>query len=562
MNSHSVKKILFLAANPVNSLPLRLGEELRDIEEGLKRSQHRDKFELLTKWAARPQDLQRAILDSNPHIVHFSGHGHGSEDEPLSSQSSRDLGTMPEAASPTEGLVLEDESGQAKLVRAEALAGLFALFTDQVKCVLLNACYSAVQAEEIVQHIPYVIGMKRAIGDAAARMFAVGFYDALGAGRDIEFAFKSGCVAIQMAGIPEELTPVLMKRSGLVSGPVERPGNLEEPGEQVPLDSAFYIDRTPLESRCYEAILRPGALIRIKAPPQVGKSSLMIRILNAAKQQGYQATWLSLQRADDRALENLDSFLKWLCACVSRNLRLPNEVEEFWQQEATSGSNDRCTYYFEEHLLGRVGVPLALCLDEVDKLFKHEGIAQHFFGLLRAWHEQSNISPLWCNLRLIITHSKEVYIPLDINQSPFNVGLPIELQPFTQPQVKDLLKRHSLDGTDTNYLAALIELTGGHPYLVRVALYYLARHEITLPELLKVAPTQEWFYGDHLRHHLETLQNNKKLREAMKVVVRSLKPVRIDEAFKLTSMGLVKFCGNDVVPLCELYRQYFADMLR
>ncbi len=97
------------------------------------------------------------------------------------------------------------------MVSTAALAGLFELFADQVQCVLLNACYSEVQGREIAQHIPYVIGMKQAIGDIAAREFAVGFYDALGAGRDLEFAFYYARNSIQMAGIAEHLTPVLLR---------------------------------------------------------------------------------------------------------------------------------------------------------------------------------------------------------------------------------------------------------------------------------------------------------------------------------------------------------------
>jgi hypothetical protein len=180
-------KILILAANPSNTPHLRLDQEVRDIEEGLTRAQQRDRFELVQRWAARPRDVQRAILELEPQIVHFSGHGTGED-----------------------GLVLEDGQGQAQLVSTAALAGLFELFADQVQCVLLNACYSEVQGQAIAQHIPYVIGMKQAIGDTAAREFAVGFYDALGAGRDIEFAFKYACNSIQMAGIAEHLTPVLL----------------------------------------------------------------------------------------------------------------------------------------------------------------------------------------------------------------------------------------------------------------------------------------------------------------------------------------------------------------
>ena len=181
------RKILILAANPKDTPALRLDEELREIDHGLlQRAKHRDQFELEQKLAVRPRDIQRAMLDVEPQIVHFSGHGTGAN-----------------------GLVFEDETGQAKLVSGKALAALFQLFADKLECVVLNGCYSKEQAEVISQYIPYVIGMNKAIGDKAAIAFAVGFYDALGAGQSIEFAYRSGCVAIQMEEIPEYLTPVL-----------------------------------------------------------------------------------------------------------------------------------------------------------------------------------------------------------------------------------------------------------------------------------------------------------------------------------------------------------------
>jgi hypothetical protein len=159
--------ILFLAANPKDTARRRLDQELRDIGEGLQRAQKRDQFRLEQRMAARPRDIQRAMLDLNPQMIHFSGHGAGDE-----------------------GLAFEDESGKTKFVSGAALADLFSLFADQLNCVVLNGCYSDVQAKAIAQHIPYVIGMNKAIGDKAAIAFAVGFYDALGAGRDVEFAFK------------------------------------------------------------------------------------------------------------------------------------------------------------------------------------------------------------------------------------------------------------------------------------------------------------------------------------------------------------------------------------
>ncbi|MDF5721016.1 MAG: CHAT domain-containing protein [Rhizonema sp. PD37] len=190
-----IRKILLLAANPRGSSLLRLNEEMREIKEGLKRSKYRDKYSIAIAEAVRYRDIHRAILEYEPQIVHFSGHGSGED-----------------------GLLFEDESGEIKLVDAEAIAGLFQLFADQVECVVLNACYSKYQALEIAQHINYVVGMSQEIGDRSAIEFSVGFYDALGADRGYEFAYKLGCNSIQMAGIAENLTPqLMMKREALLN---------------------------------------------------------------------------------------------------------------------------------------------------------------------------------------------------------------------------------------------------------------------------------------------------------------------------------------------------------
>lgn len=192
VSNQLVKKILLLSANPQNTTKLRLDEEVREITEGLRRSKGRDNFIIESRMAVRPDDLRRAILDFEPQIVHFCGHGEADG-----------------------GLVLENVIGQPESVKPEAVAGLFELFTGQVECVLLNACYSEKQADAIVEHIDYVIGMKRAIGDEAAIKFAVGFYDALGAGRPIEMAHRFGVNAIQLGGISEELTPIIKKKTSI-----------------------------------------------------------------------------------------------------------------------------------------------------------------------------------------------------------------------------------------------------------------------------------------------------------------------------------------------------------
>jgi serine/threonine-protein kinase len=287
----------------------------------------------------------------------------------------------------------------------------------------------------------------------------------------------------------------------------------------------------------------------------------MSRILHYAHQQGYRTAALNFQSADTEFLTSLDRFLQWFCASVAWELGLEEKLEDYWK--GILGSKNKCTNYFQRYLLAQSTSPLALGLDEVDQIFQHPEIATDFFGLLRAWHEQGKNQAIWQRLRLVIVHSKEVYIPLNINQSPFNVGLPIELPELNQEQVRDLVQRHGLDWSEKQ-IEQLMNMMGGHPYLVRVALYHIAKGNMTLEKLLQVAPTQEGPYYDHLRRHLLNLEKSAELVAAVRQVVAADRPVEIRaaEAFKLRSMGLVKFRGNAVVPLCQMYRDYFRDRLK
>ncbi|MBD2461195.1 AAA-like domain-containing protein [Oscillatoria sp. FACHB-1407] len=336
----------------------------------------------------------------------------------------------------------------------------------------------------------------------------------------------------------------------------------ELPQGQVRLDSQFYVERSPYEARCYREIVQPGTLIRIKAPRQMGKTSLMSRILHQAREQGYRTVPLSFQHADRAVFESLDQLLQWVCTRVARRLHLPHAVDQYWSD--TYGSKDNCTAYFEDCLLSEIDQPMVLALDEVDRVFQYPKIADDFFGLLRAWYEEAGYgdsdSGLWEKLRLIVVHSTEVYIPLDVNQSPFNVGLPIELSEFSPEQVSDLARRHGLNW-HSDQVAQLMQIVGGHPYLVRLALYHIAQGQLTLPQLIETAPTEAGIYGDHLRRHLWNLQHHPELAIAFQRVVTSHQSVELASilAFKLHSLGLVQLQGNEVTPRFQLYQHYFGD---
>ncbi len=293
----------------------------------------------------------------------------------------------------------------------------------------------------------------------------------------------------------------------------------------------------------------------------MGKTSLLGRILHHARVNGEARTVeLSFQEADIECLEQLETFLKWFCSITAQNLGIDPQINEHWSNEFSHKTN--ATNYFQQYLLPLISGPLVLGLDEVDRLFSYDQVAKDVLSQWRNWHEKGKDDQQWERVRLIIVHSQEVYVPLNINESPFNVGLPIELPQFTLAQVHDLSQLHGLASWSEEESKRLMQMVGGHPFLVRQAFYEIACGKTTLDQLLETAPTAAGIYHEHLRHHLLNLQEAG-LDQVMKQVVQSPSAVFIDSkpAFKLHSMGLVKYQGDNVIPTFDLYRQYFQKQL-
>ena len=333
------------------------------------------------------------------------------------------------------------------------------------------------------------------------------------------------------------------------------------PESSIAPDSDFYIERNNIESFCYQTINKPGALIRIIAPKLMGKTSLTNRIIANAKNQNYQTVYLDLSSVERRILTDLDKFLPWLCCMVGKQLKLENKLNNYWDSEIL-GSNDNCTVYFEEYLLTQVDSPVVLALDNVNKIFGYKEVLDDFFGMLRSWHEKAKISEIWQQLRLVLVHSTEVYVSLDINQSPFNAGVPVELVEFNQQQVEKLAAIHGLNWNETE-IKQLIKFVGGHPFLLRLAMYEVSVKYLNLEKLLQEASTEVGIYSNHLRGYLEILKSCPKLAQDFKFVVNSSEPVELDsiQIYKLHSMGLVQRLDNCVIPSCNLYRDYFQRVL-
>jgi hypothetical protein len=329
------------------------------------------------------------------------------------------------------------------------------------------------------------------------------------------------------------------------------------PSGSLSLNSPYYLERPAIERSIYTEIQKPGALVRIKAPKEMGKTSLLLRLLDFTQQQGYYTVSLNLEQVDGTILSDLKCFLRWLSASVTRQLGLVPRLDDYWDEDI--GSKVSCTLYFRSYLLEQIDRPIVLAIDEVNYLFEHSQVAKDVLPLFRSWFEEAKRVPTWQNLRLVIVHSTEIYVPLQLNQSPFNIGLPIEIDTFNLNQVKELARRYQLDWLPQQP-AALLALLGGHPALVHLAIYHLSHSNITFEQLLATAPTASGVFAHHLQSYAVILQEQSDLAQALIAVMAAPAPLKLDpiQAYKLHSLGLINLVGDRATQGCELYRQYFA----
>jgi hypothetical protein len=332
------------------------------------------------------------------------------------------------------------------------------------------------------------------------------------------------------------------------------------PNGSISLGSYFYIKRFKIEEELYQEICEPGALISIKAPNEMGKTSLLIRLLDHARHQSYHTACLNLEQVEQSILGDLNQFLRWLCASISYQLNLEPKLDEYWDEDV--GSKVSCTLYFRNYILQQIDSPLVLALDDLQQVFEYDSVAKDFLPLLRSWYEEAKRLPVWQKLRLVVSHSTEIYIPLEINQSPFNVGLPIKLESFDLNQVLQLAQCYKLEWLDETYASQLMSKIGGHPILVNIAFYHLNRQEISIKELLDSSFDSAGIYANHLQRHWITLQQHPGLLSAINTIMKSNQPVKLEPiiAYKLCSLGLIEFSGNEAIPSCDLYKQYFTSI--
>ena len=578
-SASSPLKVLLVISTPNNLATLDAAGEEKLIREALGKHIERGEIELDVLQEATIGNINQKLREKHYNIFHFIGHGVFENNQGF--------------------IALEDNNGKSKLLDDERFANFF-LGNSNIGLVLLNSCQGATissnqafagTAPNLVRRgIPAGVAMQYSILDNTAKLFANEFYRTLALGYPVDTAIQTTRNAISIeVGLDKRdfATPVLYMRAkdGIILDVInEKPlepqsqnqqftvnntnqnnntfmQSLEYPDGSVALDSPYYLERNGIESLCSQTLEKPAALIRIKAPKLMGKTSLARRIVADGIAKNYQGVYLDLGSVNKEVIINLDNFLRWLCCKVSSEIEIDNQVDNAWNTSYL-GSNDNCTAYFKKYILKQINSPLILVLDEVDRLFPYSEVVEDFFGMLRSWHEKGKIYEVWKRLRLVLVHSTEVYIPLDYHQSPFNAGVPVELEEFNQQQVEDLATRHNIN-PQKSLLEELRRMIGGHPYLLRLAMYDLAVGKTTFENLLQSATTEAGIYSNHLRYLLDILRSAPDLIKALQRVVNSTAGVELDsmEIYKLHSLGLVIRENNHVTPRCQLYRDYFRRVL-
>lgn len=338
--------------------------------------------------------------------------------------------------------------------------------------------------------------------------------------------------------------------------------NSKFPDDSLLPDSHFYIELSSIEEIIYKELANNGSIIRIKSPQKMGKTSLVLRLIEYGKKAGYRTIYIDLQQADSNIFISLDKFLRWFCANISQQLHLPPMINEYWDTDI--GSKVSCTLYFKYYILPQINTSLVLAINELNTIFEYPILAKDFLALLRSWHEEAKYDDAFKKLRLVLVQSTEVYINLNINKSPFNVGLLIELPNFTVEQIIELAQRYGLNWFDKigkRYAFELKALVGGHPYLVKLALSHFATHpDKSFEEILAEAHTHTGIYSSYLRNLLTTVIENIEIRTAVQELINAGGKSTFNHIIthKLTSLGLIKLNGLECTFACELYRKYFS----
>lgn len=314
--------------------------------------------------------------------------------------------------------------------------------------------------------------------------------------------------------------------------------------------------RREVDTKIETRLLGRGTTILLRGPRQVGKSSLLVRAEARARTDGLKVSRIDFQLVDDEQRQSLKTLLKHMAYVMASDFNTGVQPDHIWDDRL--GSKKSLTRFLEKAVLTESSSRFVLCLDEVDGAFG-ASYCDDFFSMLRFWHNERATNRLWKQFHLIITHSTDPSLWIsDLNLSPFNVGERHWLNDFTLGEVRDLIARYKV----RTKVEELMNLVGGHPYLVRRALCAMKTSSSTIEDLKTDAARDTGPFSDHLRLLLRTFYQVDELRDAYRQILAGGR-CDSERAFQLLQgAGLVKGESRDATaPRCELYRLYYKKHL-
>jgi len=358
-------------------------------------------------------------------------------------------------------------------------------------------------------------------------------------------------------GLTPANAPVL---DGLVEPRPVRGGAANGQGGAIPLSSSLYLERT-VDTSLREALLRRESIVLIKGAAQTGKTSLLARGIQVAREQGSQVILSDLQKLSQEHLASAESLFRILAEWLRDQLELEIDPSATWGEHRSPAVNFE--RYVRRAVLGSGDTSVVWALDEVDRLFASP-CGTEVFRLFRAWHNERALDPggPWKRLTLAIAYASEAHLFIrDLNQSPFNVGLRLGMGDFTRAEVEALNARFSRPLTDTASVERLLKLTGGQPFITVGCLGELQSGR-SLAHIEAQAPCDDGLFGEHLAGLLRSLQQEPELVELVRQLLRGRRIPDSDRFYQLRSAGVVTGLAASACRLrCGLYERYLRRYL-
>jgi hypothetical protein len=336
---------------------------------------------------------------------------------------------------------------------------------------------------------------------------------------------------------------------------------LESVGGAIPLDSNFYI-RRQVDKQISEAIDAHESTILIRGARQVGKTSLLARGLAEARKAGCQIVLTDFQKLNSSYLESLSDFYQTLGQTIADRLDLDNWPEDVWDDRLSPNANFE--KYFKDQVLGTFEGHFVWAMDEVDRIFTSP-FSSEVFALFRSWHNERALDPdsPWHRLSLIISYATEAALFIsDINMSPFNIGVRLQLEDFNESQVEELNQRHGCPLNTSGDVQQFYKLTGGQPYLTRRSFQEMLTKEESFTDFSSHLSEEEHLFDDHLKRIILLLTKDGQLLSALNRWLDGTEKLDPTSQKRLQQGGLLKMVNQNQVELrCGLYLTYLRQHL-